>query len=161
MTWDGIFQQWPWFGAAAGLFVIVVGGLALLKPKPKRQPETADTAADKREWISTGRIDFAHMQSGGEFVLQVEETRILNSPGGIEHREIRWRRATLDEARMVLVSYHAQRNLTMTANFIVSAPIGTKRNSNGQGEKQDAEMNNLANGQGTADVQPVPADVPG
>jgi hypothetical protein len=97
-----------------------------------------------------------HMQTGGEFVLQVEETRIINSPGGVEHREIRWRKATLDEAKMVLVSYHAQRNLTMTANFIVSAPTGTKRNSNGQGEKQDVEMNNLA-----ADVQPVPADVPG
>jgi hypothetical protein len=79
----------------------------------------------------------------------------------VEHREIRWRKATLDEAKMVLVSYHAQRNLLMSANFIVSAPSGTKRDANGQGEKQDAEMNNLANGQGTADVQPVPADVPG
>ena len=40
--------------------------------------------------------------------------------GGVEHREIRWRKATLDEAKAVVVAYHAQRNLAMTANFIVS-----------------------------------------
>jgi hypothetical protein len=67
----------------------------------------------------------------------------------------------LDEAKMVLVSYHAQRNLTMSANFIVSAPSGTKRNGNGQRDKQDVEVSDGANGQGLADVQPVPADVTG
>jgi hypothetical protein len=133
----------------------------LLKPKSKRQLNATGSTTNNKGWVLTGRIDFADPRSLEELVLQVEETRIINSPGGVEHREIRWRKATLDEAKMVLVSYHAQRNLLMSANFIVSAPSGTKRDANGQGEKQDAEMNNLANGQGTADVQPVPADVPG
>jgi hypothetical protein len=60
-------------------------------------------------------------------VLQVEETRIVNSPSGVEHREIRWRRGTLDEGKMVLVSYHAQRNLLMSPNYmLVRLPIRGK-----------------------------------
>jgi hypothetical protein len=102
----------------------------------------------------TGRIDFVDSHSVGELVLQVEETRITNSPGGVEHREIRWRKATLDEARMVLVSYHAQRKLLMTANFVVSVPSETSRN--GQGEK--GELKDIANGQGLADVKPAPTE---
>ena len=161
MTWDAILQQWPWFAAAAGLFVVFVVVFALYKPKSKRQPETTYVAADKRGWTLTSRIDFADPRSLEELVLQVEETRIVNSPSGIEHREIRWRKATLDEAKMVLVSYHAQRNLTMSANFIVSAPSGTKRNGNGERDKQEVELSDGANGQGLADVKPPPPDVVG
>jgi hypothetical protein len=153
MTWDGILEQWPWFGAAAGVLVVVVGLLILLKPKSKRQPKTTSSAADNKGWILTGRIDLVDSHSVGELVLQVEETRIINSPGGVEHREIHWRKA-LDEARMVLVSYHAQRKLLMTANFVVSAPSETSRN--GQGE--NGELKDVANGQGLADVKPVAAE---
>ena len=39
MTWDAILEQWPWFGAAAGVLIVVVGLLVLLKPKSKRRPE--------------------------------------------------------------------------------------------------------------------------
>ncbi len=38
MTWDAILEQWPWFGAAAGVLIVVVGLLVLLKPKSKRRP---------------------------------------------------------------------------------------------------------------------------
>ena len=60
--------------------------------------------------------------------------------GGVEHREIRWRKATLDEAKTVLVSYHAQRNLTMTANFVVSSPTTLRRNSDGRHEHQEIQV---------------------
>jgi hypothetical protein len=30
MTWDAILEQWPWFSAAAGVLVVVVGLLILL-----------------------------------------------------------------------------------------------------------------------------------
>jgi hypothetical protein len=33
---------------------------------------------------------------------------------------MRWRRATLDEAKTVLVAYHTQRSLTLTANLVVN-----------------------------------------
>lgn len=77
MTWEAIFDQWPWFGAAAGVLVVVIGLLILLKPKSERQPNTTGNAADNKEWVLTGRIDFVDPRSIGELVLQVEETRIV------------------------------------------------------------------------------------
>ena len=159
MTWDAILAQWPWFAAAAGVLVVVIGLLVLLRPKSKRQPNTTGSAADNKGWVLTGRIDFVDPHSNGELVLQVEETQIVNSPGGVEHREIRWRRATLDEAKMVLVSYHAQRNLLMSANFIVSAPPRTKQSGNGQTETPDGKLKDEANGEGTADMKPIAPEV--
>ena len=159
ITWETFFEQWPWFAAAAGVLVVVIGLLILLKPKSKHQPNATGSASDSREWVLTGRIDFVDPHSAGDLVLQVEETRIVNSPSGVEHREIRWRRATLDEGKTVLVSYHAQRNLLMSANFIVSAPIRAKQSANGQAETLDAELNNVANGEGTVDVKPIAPEV--
>ena len=94
LTWEAILQAWPWFGAAAVVFVGAVGLFIALRPKPKRQTEAAADAADRMGWTLTGRIDLADPRSVGALVLEVEETRISVSPSGVEHREIRWRRAT-------------------------------------------------------------------
>jgi hypothetical protein len=159
MTWDAIFEQWPWFAAAAGVLVVVIGLLVLLRPRSKRQLVTSNSVADNKGWILTGRIDFVDPHSVGELVLQAEETQTVNSPGGVEHREIRWRRATLDEAKMVLVSYHAQRNLLMSANFIVSAPPRTKQSANGQTETLNGKLKDEANEEGTDDLKPIASEV--
>jgi len=67
----------------------------------------------KRDWVPTGRIDFAtkidsnadpNQQS--EFKLLVEERRIIESVAGNEHLEIQWRLATLKEAKAVATQYH-------------------------------------------------------
>ncbi len=141
MQWDTIPDQWLWIGAAAVL-IILVAALAIhsLKPKSHDKEKTKPNGAGQNGWAPTGRIDFVHPQSKGDFILQVEETRIVDSMGGIEHREIQWRKATLDEAKTVLISYHAQRNLTMTANFIVSSSSMTRRNSDAQNEHHDAQL---------------------
>jgi hypothetical protein len=89
LTWNALLQAWPWFAAAATVFVVAVGLFIALKPKLKRQPETAADAADNMEWTLTRRIDLADPQSVGAFVLEVEESRISTSPTGVEHREIR------------------------------------------------------------------------
>ena len=117
LTWGAILRAWPWFGAAAVVFVVAVGLFIVLKPRSKRQAEKAAEGADKKEWTLTGRIDFANSQSVGALVLEVEETWISISPSGVEHGEIRWRRATLPEAKMVIKSYHAQQNLPMSGDF--------------------------------------------
>ena len=140
LTWDAIFQQWHWFVAAAAVLVVAVGVFALVKPKSKVQLEKANLVADGKEWIWTGRIDLTDPKSAGDFLLRVEETRVVNSPVGVEHREIRWRKATLDEAKTVMVSYHVQRKLAMAANFVVSAPTETKRISNSRGNNEEAEL---------------------
>jgi hypothetical protein len=159
LTWNAILQQWPWFVAAGGVLVVVIVLLILAKPKSKRQTPITSGAADNREWGLTGRIDFADPHSAGEHVLQVEETRIVKSPGGVEHREIRWRKANLDETKMVLVSYHAQRNLLMSPNYTVSAPSRMKQNGNGQTETPDAKLKDEANGEGRVDVKPLGPEV--
>jgi hypothetical protein len=149
------FEQWPWFAGAAAVLVVVIGLLILLRPKSKRQPTTAGSAADNKEWVLTGRIDFVDPHATGELVLQVEETRIVDGPRGVERREIRWRGAALDEGKMVLVSYHARRNLLTSANFTASAPTRTKQSANGQAETLDAELKDVANGKDVVGAKAV------
>ena len=145
-------------GAAAVVCVIAVGLYIALKPKPKRQPETVAHAAHEKDWILTGRIDFADPQSVGALVLELEEIRIFMRPSGVEHREIRWRRATIPEAKMVLDSYHTQQNLAMSGTFI-TAPSGTKRKVNEQAESVETDSKIVGDGRDMADVTLVPRDV--
>jgi hypothetical protein len=140
MQWDTISDQWLWIGAAAVLVIFVVALAARSLRKPKQHDKTKFNSADQNGWLPTGRIDFVDPQSIGDFILQVEETRIVDSVSGVERREIRWRRATLDEAKTVLVAYHTQRNLTMTANFIVSSPTAMWRNTEGRDEHQEIQV---------------------
>ncbi len=68
----------------------------------------------KRDWVATGRIDFATRLNGdaadanqpNEFKLLVEERRIVESIAGNENLEIQWRLATLKEAKAVVTQYH-------------------------------------------------------
>lgn len=68
----------------------------------------------RRDWVPTGRIDFATRLNGGpedanqssEFKLLVEERRIVESIAGNENLEIQWRLATLKEAKTVVTQYH-------------------------------------------------------
>src|SRR6476620_1993378 len=69
----------------------------------------------KRDWVPTGRIDFATHLNGNaseetdqpnEFKLLVEEQRIVESIAGSENLEIQWRHATLREAKAVVTQYH-------------------------------------------------------
>jgi hypothetical protein len=159
LTWEAILQAWPWFGAAAVVFVVAVGLFIALRPKPKRQTEAAADAADRMGWTLTGRIDLADPRSVGALVLEVEETRISVSPSGVEHREIRWRRATLPEAKIVLESYHAQHNLPMSATFMATAPDVTQRKVNGQADSIQTELKDLGNRRDMGEVTLVPRDV--
>jgi hypothetical protein len=68
----------------------------------------------KRDWVPTGRIDFATRLNGNaadadqpsEFKLLVEERRVVESIAGNENLEIQWRLATLKEAKAVVTQYH-------------------------------------------------------
>jgi hypothetical protein len=68
----------------------------------------------KRDWVPTGRIDFATRfdsnsddpNESSEFKLLVEERRIVESITGNENLEIQWRLATLNEAKAVVAQYH-------------------------------------------------------
>src|SRR5215813_9553900 len=67
----------------------------------------------KRDWVPTGRIDFATKLNGNdqpdqpsEFRLLVEERRIIESIAGNENLEMQWGAATLKEAKAVVILYH-------------------------------------------------------
>jgi hypothetical protein len=78
----------------------------------------------KRDWVPTGRIDFATNLNGNdnpdqpcEFRLLVEERRIVESIAGNENLEIQWRLATLREAKTVVTQYHKY----LTENSLVKS----------------------------------------
>ena len=159
LTWGTILEQWPWFGGAAAVLVIAVGMLIAVKPKSNAPSKTTYTVADGKDWRLTGWVDFADSGPVTGLVLQVEETQTSISPTGAEHHEIRWRRGTLSEAKMVLESYHAQRNLARLPSLTVSTPAGTQRKRNGQGERIDAEIGDVAIRQDMVEATLVPQDV--
>jgi hypothetical protein len=108
MQWDTIIDNWLWFSVAA-FFLVLFGALTALFGafaayyfyKPKAYDATKPDATEPYDaienqvgWIPTGRVDFFDPQSTGNFILQVEETRIVDSIASVGHREIRWRTAT-------------------------------------------------------------------
>ena len=65
------------------------------------------------DWTPTGRIDFAGpsmdataADTPASFYLQAEDIRFLVSFSGMERKEIRWRKATLNEAKRVVNIFH-------------------------------------------------------
>jgi hypothetical protein len=80
----------------------------------------------KRDWVATGRIDFATKldsnadpEQPGEFKLLVEERRIIESIAGNENLEIQWRPATLKEAKFVTTHYHKY----LAENSLIRSPL--------------------------------------
>src|SRR5215813_7771437 len=80
----------------------------------------------KRDWVPTGRIDFATRLNGSEdanqpseFKLLVEERRIVESIAGNENLEIQWRLATLNEAKAVVTQYHKY----LTQNSLIKSIV--------------------------------------
>jgi hypothetical protein len=112
MLHDAVSNQWFWLGAA-GFFIALLGVLIAYN----RLRSTARAAKfDQDGWTATGRIDFMGVADAapdkfGNFLLQAEDTRIVNSIGGVDHHEVRWRKATLNEAKKVVIAYHAHLKL--------------------------------------------------
>jgi hypothetical protein len=80
----------------------------------------------KRDWVPTGRIDFATKLDSnadpdqpGEFRLLAEEHRIIESIAGNENLEIQWRPATLKEAKFVTTHYHKY----LAENSLIKSPF--------------------------------------
>src|SRR5262245_21814415 len=88
----------------------VITSFADLKSRKSRGNEIKGVV--KRDWVPTGRIDFATKLDGNddpnqpsEFKLLVEERRIIESVCGNENLEIQWRLATLKEAKVVAAQH--------------------------------------------------------
>lgn len=137
MVWDVISSQWFWLGAA-GFFMALLGIIVL----KARRPAADAGQAQEDGWVATGRIDFQGPTDSdpnmvGSFLLQAEETRTVHSIGGIDHHEIRWRRATLNEAKKVVMAYHAELKLT-------AAPVLGAKSTDGSAGELQLESNEAA-----------------
>jgi len=85
-------------------------GLVMLYLSWRKNRQSEENVIATSEWQPTGKIDFycAEVPEGGDktpasFLLRVEEYRTVESISGVEHTEIRWRKAILSEAKSVLV----------------------------------------------------------
>ncbi len=100
------------------LLVGLIGLGVMIYPHVLRLMESRKTSpyqsVVKRDWLPTGRIDFAtHIKADAkgseqpsEFKLLVEESRIVESVAGNENLEIKWRFATLKEAKALVTQHH-------------------------------------------------------
>jgi hypothetical protein len=103
-----------WIAFAIILIIAIVGYIVTRRGlvDPSGLGEDVKVVHD---WIPTGRIDFAGPSmdasapdAPASFYLQAEEIRLLVSFSGIERKEIRWRKATLNEAKRVVNVFHRQ-----------------------------------------------------
>jgi hypothetical protein len=103
-----------WIGLAVVLVIAVIG-YWLTRRSAAGLMVGGEHGRVVHDWMPTGRIDFAgpSMDEGAAetpalFYLQAEDIRLLISLSGIERKEIRWRRATLTEAKRVVNVFHRQ-----------------------------------------------------
>lgn len=106
---------------SAALFVIGSIGLLsgyLRRPAhservQRRADVTSDHADLPSQWRPSGKIDFTcpkfpkDVQQSAPFVLRIEEYCVFQSPAGTKHVAVRWRDASLAEARHVASRHNA------------------------------------------------------
>jgi hypothetical protein len=104
----------PWIIIAIAAVGVTVGGLIMAFGfrKTERKP-VAFAQVDgvlKQDWTRTGNIDFhaAALESSSPqpLTLRVEEKRITQNAMGQDVVELRWRLATLDEAKELVVCWN-------------------------------------------------------
>ncbi len=91
--------------------IAVAAALAVLYLWWLKQKTPEEIVTVTSEWQPTGKIDFhcAELPQDHKlptiFILRVEDYRTVESISGVEHVEIRWRNATLAEAKAVVVAH--------------------------------------------------------
>lgn len=95
------------------LLVIGAGGYLLKRTPPGVEIHHGETLVPISEWKASGKIDFGCSEVPEDehvsalFVLRCEEYRFLQSSGGTRRVEVRWRDATLAEAKQVTTLHNA------------------------------------------------------
>jgi hypothetical protein len=130
-----------WLVLAAVLVIAIVGYL-VARRGGVGAPAGSEAGKVISDWTPTGRIDFAGpsmdattADTPASFYLQAEDIRMLVSFSGIERKEIRWRKATLSEAKKVVNVFHRQLASQTGSPSPAAAPSG------GDGTTEDAAKN--------------------
>jgi len=107
-------MEFPW--SMVAIIGVVVGGVVMMFGiRKKEQKPAAFGHVDgivKQDWTRTGNIDFhaAALESTSPqpLTLRVEEKKITENAMGQDVVELRWRLATLEEAKEVVVCWNAR-----------------------------------------------------
>ena len=74
---------------------------------------SVDAVLVKQDWTQTGNIDFhvpaLDSSSPQQMILRVEEKRIIENAMGQDVTQLRWRLASLEEAKEVVVCWNASK----------------------------------------------------
>jgi hypothetical protein len=126
-----------WLALAAVLVIASVGYL-VARRGGVGSPTDSEGGKVISDWTPTGRIDFAGpsmdattSDTPARFYLQAEDIRMLVSFSGIERKEIRWRRATLSEAKKVVNVFHRQLASQTGNAFPSTTPSGERATEDG------------------------------
>jgi hypothetical protein len=98
------------------ILILAIAGYIVTRRATGGPADVGEEVKVVHDWIPTGRIDFggpsldeSAADTPASFYLQAEDIRLLISFSGIERKEIRWRRATLNEAKRVVNVFHRQK----------------------------------------------------
>lgn len=114
MDWSGALSLSVAAGACFALAGLLALGVVWWLLRRRGATDEAEPHV-LRDWLTTGRINFVAnpkiMESEDEnipanFVLRVEESRLVADISGSPNLEIRWRSATKMEAKDVASQYH-------------------------------------------------------
>jgi len=128
-----------------GFLVLISSAIAAImfvmlytSARGKKIPEASVTATS--EWQPTGKIDFHCAETFRDdkapaaFVLRVEDYRIVESISGVEHVEIRWRNASLAEAKSVVIAHQNAADTGANGHKIPRLVRAAAGAENGSGE---------------------------
>ena len=128
-----------WIGLALILVIALIGYLVTRRASVDRSA-VGEEVKVVHDWMPTGRIDFAGpsmdantADTPASFYLQAEDIRLLISFSGIERKEIRWRKATLNEAKRVVNIFHRQ--MAKGSDRITKNTTSATASSEGEGSE--------------------------
>ena len=106
----------PWVITAIAAIGVIVGGLIMAFGFRKSEQKPAAFAQIDgvltQDWTRTGNIDFhaAALESSSPqpLTLRVEEKKITQNAMGQDVVELRWRLATLEEAKELVVCWNSR-----------------------------------------------------
>jgi hypothetical protein len=106
----------PWVIITIAAVGVIAGGLIMAFGfRKSEQKPTAFAQIDgvlKQDWTRTGNIDFhapaLESSSPQPLTLRVEEKRITQNAMGQDVVELRWRLATLEEAKELVVCWNSR-----------------------------------------------------
>jgi len=135
MRLESSMENLMWVIVAVG---VVVGGLIMMFGfrKTDHKPGVFDRVdrAPKEDWMRTGNIDFhtatPENSSPQPLRLLVEEKRVMESAVGQEIAELRWRLATLEEGKELVVCWNARHiGLDYSASLYLEATASVRAGS--------------------------------